>query len=235
VRSFTVINCEQRSAEWRAARAGVLTASRAAAMLSHAKRGGEEPVGKSNLRTQLALETVRGVPIDDDPFESNYMREGREREPEARATYEAESGLLLQTVGFLRHATLPIGCSPDAIVGDFEGGIELKCPKFTTHWRYVKKGVLPSEYVAQVTHSLYVTGLAWWDFCSYCPEFDDIAPLFRVRVTRDAVDLDAYALAFRLFWNEVEREIAEMQDRAAGTPRAPETATADLSREPSHA
>jgi hypothetical protein len=174
-------------------------------MLSRLKRAGsEEPVGKTELRLRLALESLRGVALDEDSYESDYMRRGREREAEGLDAYEVETGELVQTVGFLRHDTLPAGCSPDAIVGAFDGGLELKCPKFTTHYGYLCKGVLPPEYAAQVTHSLFVTGLPWWDFCSYCPEFDGDARLFRVRVFSGDVDLDAYALAFQLFWNEVE-------------------------------
>jgi hypothetical protein len=200
----TVVDCEQRSDAWRAARAGLLTATDAAAMLSKPKKNGEETVGRSELRLRLALESARGVPLEEDAFESAYMRRGREREADGLAAYEAVTGELVMTVGFLRHDTLPIGCSPDGIVGDFDGGLELKAPKFTTHFEYLRKGTLPSEYAPQVTHSLFVTGLPWWDFCSYCPEFDGAARLFCVRVWRDAVDLDAYALAFQLFWSEVE-------------------------------
>lgn len=214
--SFQVVECEQRSREWFLARAGLLTATGAAAMLSKPKKGsGEETVGKTELRLRLALESERGEPIDDDPFESDYMRRGRAREADAVGAYEARTGELVRQVGFVRHTELPIGCSPDGIVGDFEGGLELKCPKYTTHFKYLQKGTLPSEYAAQVTHSLFVTGFPWWDFCSYCPEFKGAARLFVVRVYRDEKELDAYALAFALFWSEVEQEKATVERLAA--------------------
>jgi hypothetical protein len=216
--SFHVIDCEQRSPAWYAARAGLLTATGAAAMLSRLKKSTEEPVGKTELRLRLALEAERGVPLEDDHFESDYMRRGREREADGLAAYEVVTGELVTRVGFLQHDTLPIGCSPDGIVGDFAGGLELKCPKFTTHFEYLRKGTLPSEYAAQVTHSLFVTGLEFWDFCSYCPEFDGAARLFQVRVWRDGVDLDAYALAFQLFWGEVE----QVREIVRGLQVAPE-------------
>jgi len=215
--SFTVIDCEQRTPEWFAARVGVLTATGAAAMLSKPKRGGEETVGKTELRLRLALESLRGVAVEEDRYENTYIRNGRALEPEARDFYEAVTGDIVQTVGFLKHDTLPIGCSPDGIVGDFEGGLEIKCPKFTTHRAYLRTLTVPNEYAAQVTHSLFVTGLPWWDFCSYCPEFDGAARLFRVRVTRADVDLDAYALAVALFWNEVELEKTALR-ALSGTP-----------------
>ena len=202
--TFAIVDCDQRSSDWFTARAGRLTASDAAAMLARPKRNGEESAGRMELRLRLALESMRGVPLEEDAYESKYMMRGREREADGVRAYEAHTGELVQTVGFLRHDTLPIGCSPDGIVGDFAGGLEVKSPKFTTHYEYLQRGTLPSEYAPQIMHSLFVTGLDWWDFCSYCPEFEGIARLFVLRVYREAVDLDAYALAFTLFWNEVE-------------------------------
>jgi hypothetical protein len=210
--SFHVVDCEQRTPAWFAARIGVLTASCAAAMLSKPKRGGEETVGKTELRLRLALESLRGEAIEEDRYESDYMRRGREREAAALGAYEAMTGEIVQRVGFLRHDTLAIGCSPDGIVGDFEGGVETKAPKYTTHWDYLQQHRLPPEYAAQVTHSLYVTGLPWWDFCSYCPEFEGGARLFQVRVYAGDVDLDSYALAFALFWREVETVKQSLRD-----------------------
>lgn len=205
--SFLVLDCEQRSADWYAARAGLLTASFADAMLSKPKKTGEETAAKSELRLRLALESLQGAPLEDSHYESDYMRRGREREAQAVAAYEARTGELVQRVGFLRHDELPIGCSPDGLIGegDDAGGLEVKCPKFTTHFDYLRKGKLPADYAPQVLHSLFVTGLAWWDFCSYCPEFSGRARVFIVRVRREDVDLDGYALAFHLFWKEVEQ------------------------------
>jgi YqaJ-like viral recombinase domain len=201
---FTVVDVEQGTAAWFHARAALVTASEAAPVVSRPKKNGEETVGKAELRLRLALESERGVPLEAEHYESDYMRRGREREAAGIGEYEAVTGEIVQRVGFLRHVELPIGCSPDGIVGDFEGGLELKCPKFTTHYEYLRKGTLPSEYTAQVMHSLFVTDFPWWDFCSYCPEFDGAARLFRVRVYRGDVDLAAYELALRLFLTEID-------------------------------
>lgn len=206
-----VIACEQRSAGWYQARLGVLTASNAAAMLSKPKKGTDETVGRRELKLRLAIERTEGAPVEEDRFESDYMRRGLELEADAIGAYEAATGELVQSVGFLRHETLPIGCSPDGIIGDFEGGLEVKCPKFTTHYDYLQRRQVPNEYLPQITHSLFVTGFPWWDFCSYCPTFVRDKRLFVVRVWRDEAVIDAYALAFSLFWSEVERLIEELR------------------------
>lgn len=202
--SFRVIECEQRSPEWRRQRAGILTASHAAAMLSKPKKNGEETVGKSELRVRLALELMRGEPIEESGYENEWMRRGVEREADALRAYEAAQAEVVQAVGFLRHDTLPIGCSPDAVVGDFCAGVEVKAPRHHTHYEYLKRGTVPPEYVPQILHSLFVTDFPWWDFCSYCPEFEGAARLFVKRVYRNQKDLDDYALAFDFFWREVE-------------------------------
>jgi hypothetical protein len=200
--TYTVVKCAQRSPAWFAARAGLLTASDAAAMLARVKKNGEEPVGRTELRLRLALEAMRGRPVLEPSYQSDYMRRGLEREPDAIGAYEALTGELVTPVGFLRHTSLPIGCSPDGLVEG--GGVEVKCPKYTTHYDYLRQGTLPAEYEPQVMHSLLVSGLAWWDFVSWCPEFDGRARLFLVRAVREDFNLEAYELAVRFFWQEVE-------------------------------
>ena len=65
-------------------------------------------------------------------------------------------------------------------MGD-DGLLELKCPQEDTHLLYLARGVLPTDYKAQVQGQLWVTGRAWADFMSYCPEL----PPFLIRVEPD--------------------------------------------------
>lgn len=211
-RTFAIVDCEQRSAEWFRSRAGVLTASEAADMLAKPLKSGGEPACKRDLRVRKALELLTGKPSEESSFVSFDMKRGAEMEPEAVAAYE-EVGELVQRIGFLRHLELPIGCSPDGIVGDYAGGLELKCPKQATHWGYLQLGGKPpADYLPQITHSLFVTGLPWWDFASYHPDFPEPLRLYRVRVLREHVDLKGYELAFTLFWSEVQKELARMRE-----------------------
>ena len=208
VRPFTVVECEQGSPEWFAARVGIMGASVAGDMWAKIKTG--EAASRRDLRTRLVVERLTGQSCEDG-YQSADMKRGTELEPEARAAYEAATGELVQTVGFLRHATLPIGCSPDGVVGDFTGGIEIKCPRSATHLRYLKGRAVPSEHLPQIIHTLFVTGAGWWDFCSFDPKFPEPLRLFVVRVRREDVDLKAYELAVTLFLAEVEKELAEAQ------------------------
>jgi hypothetical protein len=135
------------------------------------------------------------------------MRRGTELEAEAVAAYETATGSLVQPVGFLLHPVLPVGCSPDGVIGDYDGGVEVKCPKMATHLSYLRSPqTCPSEYVPQVLHTLLVTGAPWWDFVSYDPRFPEELRLFVVRVHRDDNLIAEYEQSVLRFLEEVQQE-----------------------------
>lgn len=208
-RAFQVIEAEQRSAAWFAARAGRLTGS-VAKHLGAMNKDKSEPAARRDLRTRLALERMVGRPLEEDDFENADMRRGRELEPEALAAYEAATGHLVQQTGFLSHLTLPLGCSLDGHIGDFDGLLELKAPRPANHLKYVRAGVLPAEHRWQIVHNLYITGARWADFCSYAPDFPENLRLFRVRVPRDEAEIASYGLLAKLFLDEVQKEYDEI-------------------------
>lgn len=203
--SVTVLSIDQRSDAWRLARVGRLTGSRAADMLAKIKTG--EAAARRDLRLQLVCERLTGLP-QDDGYVSKEMQRGIDREPHARAAYEALTGRLVRRVGFMSHDTLQAGCSPDGLVGD--GILELKCPKPATHLKYVRGGTVPWDYLPQITHNLWISGAAWCDFASFDDRFPPALQLFSVRLTREDVDLAAYELAVRLFLSEVDREVDDV-------------------------
>lgn len=206
--NFTIIDAPQRSAEWFAARAGRLTGSVAGLITATLKSGGE-PAGRRDLRTRLALERLVGRSLEDD-YQNGDMRRGIELEPEALAAYEADTGQLVQQTGFLSHIKLQIGCSLDGHMGDWDGILELKVPRPANHLAYVRGGVLPAEHRYQIVHNLLVTGARYADFCSYSPDFPPSLRLFRVRVERNEADIAAYTLIAKLFLDEVQKELNEI-------------------------
>ena len=156
-RPFTVHDVEQRSEAWRKLRAGRLTASVAGDMMA-TRKDKTEAAPRRDLRTQLVCEILTGQP-QDDAFLSKDMTRGIEVEADAFAAYELDAETVVLKVGFLTHNELPAGASPDGIVGDFEGGLELKCPRAANHLAYVRGRTLPREYEYQIAHSLWLTGL----------------------------------------------------------------------------
>lgn len=204
MRSFEVIDAEQRSEAWFRARAGRVTASRAADFLAKTKSG--YSTSRKNLLVQLVAERLTGLP-QEDSYQSPAMLRGIELEPKAFAAYEATTGQMATKVGFLAHLDRPIGASPDGVIGDFDGVLELKVPNPATHLGYLKARTLPSDYLPQVSHHLMVSGAAYCDFMSYGPNFPEALQVFLVRVYRADVDLDAYERELATFLAEVENEM----------------------------
>lgn len=200
---FTVIDAEQRSPEWFAARLGRLTGSRAADMLATIKTG--EAAARRDLRTQLVCERLTGQ-MQDDGFINAVMQRGIDCEPLAFAAYEAQTGTLVERSGFLAHLDHMAGCSLDGHVGAFTGILELKCPKSTTHLRYLRGGIVPADYLPQITHNLWISGAQWADFVSFDDRFPADLQLFIVRVDRDALSLQEYERKALAFLAEVDRE-----------------------------
>lgn len=202
-----VYDCEQRTPEWFAARIGMFTASTAADMLAKIKSG--EAAARRDLRVRLVLERITGYSQEAGYINADMQR-GIDKEPDAVAAYEALTGHMIRPVGFVAHDELLAGCSPDGVVGNFDGIVELKCPKSATHLSYLRGKGLPAEYVGQVHHALWITGAQWCDFMSFDDRFPAPLQTFYVRVTRDDAAIAAYELAARLFLSEVDREVAEL-------------------------
>lgn len=201
---FTVIDCEQRSETWHQARLGRLTASRASDMLA-TRKDGHPSASRQNLLTQLVLERLTSK-VQERDFRSAAMDEGTAREPEAQATYELLTGSMLRTCGFLRSDEVMAGASLDGYVDDMAGIVELKNPLAATHLGYLKSGKIPPDYLAQITHQLWISGARWCDWLSYHPDFPEPLRHKLVRVERDEAAIAEYAKKATAFLREVELE-----------------------------
>jgi hypothetical protein len=206
---FTVIDCEQRSEEWKAARLGRLTGSVAVDITRTVKSG--EAASRRNLRVQLALERITGRSQESE-FQSQAMLDGIEREPKAMAIYEAITGTILERVGFLSCEVLMAGCSLDAFVGGRKGIVEAKCPKSATHLEYLRTRKIPNDYYWQCTHNLWVTGADYCDFISYDEAFPEELQYLCVRLERDEKEIAAYAELASRFLAEVTVEVASINE-----------------------
>jgi len=118
-----------------------------------------------------------------EPKPSWEMERGTRLEPIARIDFEMRTGIDVEEVGFITNDSFGehIGCSPDGLIDGGKGGLEIKCPKPSTHLEYHREGVLPKDYRAQVHGCMAVTGADYWWFTSFCPTLQD----FSLRVYRD--------------------------------------------------
>lgn len=208
---FEVVNVEQRSPEWYAARSGRLTGSRAGDALAMLKNGKGETAARADYRLQLAIERTTGLSLDDDGFISKDMRRGIDLEAQAIAAYEGRTGAIVQRTGFLRALDIPVGTSLDGHVGRFRINVEIKCPKSKTHISYLRADALPDEYREQVRHGLWVDGAEAADFVSY----DDRVPLelqlFIKRVYAKDLDIPGYEAQALKFVADVAVEAENLQ------------------------
>lgn len=154
------MNPHQGTERWHAERAGKITCSRLGAVLGidpycTPKRYWEELVG---LR---------------EPFKGNAATAwGQEHEPDARRSYEVETGELVELCGFVTHQKLPwFGGSPDGLVGS-DGGMDAKCP-----YRGNIPEEVPPHYYAQCQGLMIATNRDWWHLYYWTPDRTRIFPL----------------------------------------------------------
>ncbi|PWW43602.1 YqaJ-like recombinase protein [Melaminivora alkalimesophila] len=199
-----VSDAPQGSAEWHRLRLGKATASRFADVLA-----GGRGLTRRAYATQLALEILTGRALEG--YTSLAMELGTEREPIARAEYEALTGNFVTEVGFCLHEHLPCGASPDGLV-DEDGGVEIKCPRERTHAEYLALPAEPAIYTPQIQGCLWITGRQWWDFVSFNPAFPPNARTVVRRVRRDEAFIDRLQQAIVSFSQEVQELVELIRD-----------------------
>lgn len=185
---FAVIDCEQRSPDWYAARCGRLTGTGAVQMLAKTQSGAVAS-SRKNLRAKLVLERVTGKTQEDD-YVSRDMQRGIDLESEAFGEFEALTGVILHRCGFLSMGE-DFGCSLDGYLGDFEELASIKCPNDANHMAYWIGGKsIPKDYYEQCRHEMWITGAKRHHFLSYNPNFPQ-----KLRVYFRTVDLNEFNLA----------------------------------------
>lgn len=204
MRKFAVIDAEQRSGAWYAARVGRLTGSAAGDMLSRIKSG--EAAARRNLRLRLVLERLTGRSQEPD-FVSPAMQAGLDREAGAFAAYEALTGEVVIRTGFLAHTELMAGCSLDGHIGDFVKLLSIKCRQPAAHLDFLKSGSIPADAMAQIRHELWLTNADEHDYFSWNPDFPPELQSKIRTVTRLEADCGGYEREALAFLAEVDREV----------------------------
>lgn len=177
----------QGSDGWKRARLGILTASDFDRLITRKTR--KPSAGIAGLIEEKAAEWAIGEPLDD--FSSGMTDRGNELEEEAAARYALETDTNPEKVGLCLMDDLPIGASPDRLVGD-DGLLEIKCPGPKAMVAYLlNREALVDEYRCQVQGQLWVTGRAWCDLYPY----NEMFPSLRVRCPRDEEFIAALAEA----------------------------------------
>jgi putative phage-type endonuclease len=193
-------NSLQGTGEWFNARTGKLTASRMRSAMKRLKNG-EDSAERKNLKIEILCERMTGDIVD--KFVSTAMQWGIEKEPEAKAAYEAKTGRIITDVGFIDHPRIEFcGASPDGFVDD--GLIEIKCPNTSTHVGWILDGSIPEEHKAQMTLQAAVTGRSWVDFVSYDPRMPEPQQLLVRRFYPTPAEIAEIEEEAKKFLNEVD-------------------------------
>jgi hypothetical protein len=210
----TIIKGGQQDEAWRNLRLGCATASGFSNVLAKGK-GSEESVTRRNYLIRLALEILTGVLEHDDLSWNKNIALGIEREPLGRQAFEEATGHLIEEVSFIKLDAMPVGCSPDGLIGD-NAGFELKSPSKAVHFEYLSLTTAPpAVYQAQVQGCMYVTGRSHWYFATFNPEFPPELQLHWIRVERDDLYIKRLEDELWKFNFEVKEAVKRMRQMIA--------------------
>ena len=185
---------EQGSPEWKQARAGKVTASRAKDARDRLKSGAAS--GKQiAYACQVALERVSHQPADA-MFENWQMREGHVQEPIARAAYERRTGNLVDEVGAIATDDDLFLYSPDGLI-DGDGLLEVKTLFSPERIMTIVGNGDVSDFIDQCMFGLWLTGRQWIDLVVWVPALEHLSVK---RIARDddyieAMEADLIAFA----------------------------------------
>lgn len=184
---------EQGSPEWKQARAGKVTASRAKDARDKLKSGAAS--GKQiAYACQVALERVSHQPADA-TFENWQMREGHVQEPIARSAYERHTGNLVDEVGAFATDDDLFLYSPDGLIDD-DGLLEVKSLFSPERIVNIVGNGDTSDFEDQCMFGLWLTGRKWIDLVVWVPALEHMV-IKRITRNEDAIEaLEADLMAF---------------------------------------
>jgi hypothetical protein len=156
---------------------------------------------------RVVAERLTGKPMD--TYKNAHMDRGQEQEPFARMAYESVTGYLVEEVGFIKHAAIMAGCSPDGIIGD-DGGAEIKSVIPTVQLETILNGGYPSEHKPQIQGLLWITGRKWWDFCSFSPDMPEHLRTYIFRVAPEPAYIVTLEAEVRVFLSEVDAMVERL-------------------------
>lgn len=195
----------QGSDGWLLARRGAITGSRIREAREKLKSG-QPSKAALDLAMDVARECCGGtVPPK---FQNAAMKTGISEEPIARVQYEAETGNLVQEVGFAHTEDGIFGASVDGLIGA-DGIWECKTlVASSTIFRVLVDGDI-SDYVDQCLFALWLLSRKWVDLSLWCP---DLQALHTIRIHRNEMlieQMEADLMAFEHLVRQYERSLRE--------------------------
>ena len=198
------VDCVQGSQEWLNLKAGVPSASNFDKIVTPK---GVRSKSADKYILQLAGERVTG--IREEGFQSTAMAKGVEREQEASDFYEIATGATLEKVGIVYlNEKKSVLCSPDRLICDSKGILEIKCPLIQTEVSYLLDNtLLEKEYWQQVQGQLYITEYEWCDLMSYYPGLKPVI----IRINRDEAFISALEFELNVVCAEIDKIVEKIK------------------------
>lgn len=193
----------QHSNDWFRQRLGCFTGSQIGRIM-HSGRGKDDIFSADAKKYMIKILSERDINamtlcvdeefdkyLDLTSVSSKAMAWGNDHEHEARELYEEITGNKVTLCGALKLDGVPhFADSPDGIVLDKDGCIEIKCcmPDTYTNYKYFIHNAddlktINDIYYWQCMSHMLATGASWCDWMAYMP-FDK-KPLHIVRLNRD--------------------------------------------------
>lgn len=211
--SYILIECQQGTPEWFAARAGVITASKFADAVGKLKNGNPSQASK-DYAYKVAVEIIYGETTED-TFQTYEMRRGSELEPMARMVYERATGHLAEESGLVLTEDKRFGYSTDGFI-DSDGMVEIKCPNSARKIVEIWEGGDLSEYMHQIQGGMWITGRTWCDFIMYAPQLASVdKQLFVKRIARDDDFIEQMEIDLMQFKAQVDQHVENLRRKVA--------------------
>jgi len=217
-KSAPIKTAEEIRRDWLLERIGKFTASQFY-KLTTAPTKKELPVGAITFTGEKVVELL--TEFLDDRFVSKDMQWGIDHELEAIEEFKKRTGLKVYATGTeqeLLKQSNAVGGTPDGLINK-DSGIEVKCPKSTTHFKYLNianqeelKEVCP-DYYWQIQGLLQITGRKIWYFISYDPRFKNEKQrlhFIKVKPNKEDQKFLAERLALAVFYRDYLLEKVNM-------------------------
>lgn len=209
-----IVGIRQNSPRWIRSRVGLVTASHVWEVCTKRKTNPEkELTSRRHYRNRVVLERVNGRAWQ--TYVTEEMQWGIDHQSDACERYEIETGVFLQEGGWWLHDKIRMfGASPDYLLDDGLGIVEVKCPTIENHYEFYKSREIPIEYQWQIRAQLSVTGRAYCDYVSFDPRCRERHMQIVIqRVMRDEALIRGMEAEVQQFLREVDDECRASRER----------------------
>lgn len=204
-----LLDVQQGSGDWLAARVGRVTSSRLKDVCSF-RKDGKSSADREKYLLEIVTERLTGQPVPH--FVNAAMQHGTDNEPAARIDYAWTRQVEVEETGIWVADALQFGGSPDGLIGDGDGIIEVKCPwNSCIHVETLLNG-MPDEHKYQIQGNLLATGRVYCDFISYDPRMVDGLKLYVQRVRRDDDMIKTIVEQTEKFLAEVDALLTKLRE-----------------------